>query len=298
MVVPFGRKRGTVMKNLHLTHLGIGAALLMLCACSPGERDANAGAGNAAAPVNGAEGQADRPEAPASPPKGDGKGVSMDRRDEALEFSYGWPAEAAAIAPLDAWLRSHAEDQYRKAMTEAKQGQDSAKKDSYPFRRYSFEQKWEKVADLPGVLVMESNGYSYTGGAHGMPFVTSLIWDREAGKRHGTGDVLDKVKLTSASRAAFCKELDRQRVEKRGQPVDPDAKDGIAEFNQCPAMGEQEILPISRKGKALDAIRVVIGPYVAGPYAEGSYEIDLPLTDAMLAAVKQPYRGWFSTGTP
>lgn len=272
-----------------------GMALLTLCACSPAQKDTAPATGNGAAP---AANTVDMPAAVPTPQRAGGQEVAIKRGDEALEFDYGWPGAAAAVGPLDAWLRAHAEDQYRKALAEAEEGRKAAKSDGYPFHRYSFAQQWESVADLPGVLVLESSGYSYTGGAHGMPFVTSLIWDRKAGKRLGTADVLDKVKLTAAARPAFCAELDRQRAEKRGAPVNPDAKDGIAEFNRCPIMAEQEILPISRHGKALDAIRVVIGPYVAGPYAEGSYEIDLPVTPPILGAVKQPYRGWFSTGTP
>ena len=36
------------------------------------------------------------------------------------------------------------------------------------------------------------------------------------------------------------------------------------------------------------------GPYVAGPYVEGHYELDFPMTPAMLEAVKPAYRSAFS----
>ncbi|OYW87530.1 MAG: hypothetical protein B7Z20_04895 [Sphingobium sp. 32-64-5] len=224
--------------------------------------------------------------------------AAIERKDEALDFKYDWPGPAAAIGPLDAWLRSHADTQYKKAHADADNGRTMARKDGYPFRQYSFAQSWDSVADLPGVLVLESSGYSYTGGAHGMPFTTSLIWDRKAGKRLATKDLVDTARLTASARDAFCAELNRQREEKRGEKVDPDAKDGIAEFNQCPVMAEQEVIPMSRGKRALDTLRVVIGPYVAGPYVEGSYKIDLPMTPAMIAAINPAYRGWFSTGTP
>lgn len=282
-----------------MKYLFAGAALLALAACSGEEKGAPVDAQG-----NGAQGNlamAD-PAAPAGNEAADRKAaaeaVVIQRKDEALEFKYDWPGAAAAIVPLDAWLRSHAETQYEKAHAEADNGRKMARKDGYPFRQYSFAQSWESIADLPSVLVLESNGYSYTGGAHGMPFTTSLIWDRRAARRMATKDLLDTARLTGSARDAFCAELNRQREEKRGERVDPNAGSGIAEFDQCPVMAEQEVIPMSRKGQALDTLRVVIGPYVAGPYAEGSYVIELPMTAAMVAAVNPAYRGWFSTGTP
>ena len=41
-------------------------------------------------------------------------------------------------------------------------------------------------------------------------------------------------------------------------------------------------------------IGILIGPYEAGPYAEGDYEVTLPATPEVLAAVKPPYRGVFA----
>ncbi len=268
--------------------------LLLLCACS-GENPTEAGKDRNSA-VDERAAAAVSPVWSAVPTKG--ADAAIVRQDAVLEFRYEFPGEAAAIAPLDTWLRAHADGQYRQAHKDAAAFKETADKEGFPFHKYSYDQKWEVVANLPAALVMESNGYSYTGGAHGMPFTTSLIWDRAAGQRLGTAAILDKGVLAKAAYDAFCNELDRQREEKRGEPVNPKADGGISDFNTCPMMGSQEIIPLSRKGRALDTIRVVIGPYVAGPYVEGSYEIELPVTTAMLAAVKPAYRGWFSTGTP
>jgi hypothetical protein len=38
---------------------------------------------------------------------------------------------------------------------------------------------------------------------------------------------------------------------------------------------------------------IVASPYVAGPYAEGEYEIELSVTPDLLAALKDEYRGDF-----
>jgi hypothetical protein len=39
---------------------------------------------------------------------------------------------------------------------------------------------------------------------------------------------------------------------------------------------------------------VWFGPYVAGAYAEGAYELDFPMTKAMLDTVKPAYKAAFS----
>jgi hypothetical protein len=53
----------------------------------------------------------------------------------------------------------------------------------------------------------------------------------------------------------------------------------------------------SAKGKAFDRIGVYYGPYVAGPYAEGDFEFTLPVSPAILAAVKPRYRAAFARGS-
>ena len=51
----------------------------------------------------------------------------------------------------------------------------------------------------------------------------------------------------------------------------------------------------SSNGKAFDRIGILVAPYEAGPYAEGDYEITLPVTDAVIAAVKPEYRPSFAS---
>lgn len=269
----------------------IAAVLLVLAACSGEEQDE---AGEREAVGNEI---AETRHAPAAKAVA-AERAGIERKDDVLSFGYGWPAAAASIKPLDAWLHAQAETQYRDAHEGAEEGRRLAEKGDYPFNGYEHHLGWRAVADTPAVLVMQGDGYSYTGGAHGLPFTVSLIWDRAAQRRLATAQVIDIARLSETARDAFCAELDRQREKKRGAPVDPAATGGIPEFNRCVGMKQQEILPLSRGGKALDAIRVVIGPYEAGPYAEGTYEIDLPMTPAMVEAVMPAYRGWFETGTP
>lgn len=268
-------------------------AFLLVAACSGGGGAGQGTAGNETGTVTDTEtatnmvanAAAGNPN-PATP----AKDIKIERKDAALEFEYEWPEEATAIAPLHGWLGRHAEDRYKEAHAAAAEGQKLSKEGEYPFRQYSYAQSWDDAADTPDVLVLEGEGYSYTGGAHGMPFYASLIWDKQAGKRRAIKDVLDISKLAAAAKAPFCKALDAQRAKKREGQTAP----GLPEFSQCPDMAEQEIILVSDSDRKIDGIKVIIGPYVAGPYAEGSYEIELPFTAVLRAAVKPAYGGWFA----
>jgi len=262
-------------------------ALMALGACR------EAPSGDAPAAAGNATNVAEAAPAPAPTPTGSATPVSLATKDDVLDFDYQWPAEAAAIPPLDQWLRAHAEGQRKKAAAMAARDSAEAKKETYPFHTHSFSQHWSVVADTPVLLVLEAEGYTFTGGAHGMPFIATLIWDKAAGKRLATADLIDRAALARAARTPFCAALDQQRAEKRGEPVDPKAESVIPEFVQCVDMAEQEIIPISEGGKTLDIIRTVILPYEAGPYAEGSYTIELPVNDRLLAAVKPAWRKAF-----
>ncbi|MEY3269487.1 MAG: hypothetical protein RL480_2247 [Pseudomonadota bacterium] len=50
------------------------------------------------------------------------------------------------------------------------------------------------------------------------------------------------------------------------------------------------IVPYAGLATAARQVRVLVGPYVAGPYAEGSYIITLPWPEAVQPFVKPQYR--------
>ena len=75
-----------------------------------------------------------------------------------------------------------------------------------------------------------------------------------------------------------------------GEPV---AEDSDAMFDQCPKIGELEVLVGSSNGRTFNRLTLYAGPYVAGPYAEGAYEVHLPVDAGVLAAVKPEYREAF-----
>lgn len=212
-----------------------------------------------------------------------------------LEFEYGWPAAAAAIPPLDQWLRANAESLRAKAEKNATEDKATAAKDGYPFHGHSYQEAFAVAADTPRALVLQSEGYVFTGGAHGMPIHTVIIWDKAAQKRLPTSALIDVAAFKRLANDRFCAALDGEREKRRGAPVEPAGPDGISSFTECVDLAKQTLLPISTGGTGLDTLRVVIGPYEAGPYAEGTYVIELPFDARLMAAVKPGWKDAFTT---
>lgn len=270
--------------------LGLAASLL-LAGCGGGEK-AEAPANTAAPAANAVNDAAPEPAANSVP--ADNKAISYEK--DKVEFRYGWPPQAAAIPELDAWLTGNGERLKKQTLDGGRAEQRSAKTNGYPFNGYSYSEDWHSVADLSALLILQSDGYAFSGGAHGMPIVTTLFWDKATKKRLATGAIFDMPVLVAAIRDRFCKALDAERSKRRGEPVDSNDPDQLSEFVQCVDPAKQTILPVSSDGKALDTLRIVIMPYEAGPYAEGIYELDLPVDAAILKAVKPAYKASFSAG--
>lgn len=223
-------------------------------------------------------------------------GQSITAAEDGLEFSYLWPSQAVAIPELDAWLRSNGAKLRARFLKQALEDKAAAARDGWTFNDYSYQEEYRVVADTPDILVLLSDGYVYTGGAHGMPVNTAIIWDRKRRQRLAIADMIALSRLSAVGGERFCTELDRQREEKRGEPVRQGDPDQLDDFTRCVDMTKQLILPVSGQGNALDGIRVLIGPYEAGPYAEGTYVIDLPMDESLMTAVKPAYRDAFATG--
>ena len=130
------------------------------------------------------------------------------------------------------------------------------------------------------------------GGAHPNPWQEGLVWDKRTGTRHrGTDFFLSPAALSAAIRVPFCAALNKQRAEKRGEPVNPKSKD---QFDECIDPAKQTVILGSADKAHFTRIGILVDPYAAGPYAEGNYEVTLPVTAAVLKAVKPLYRRAFA----
>jgi Deacetylase PdaC/Protein of unknown function (DUF3298) len=209
-----------------------------------------------------------------------------------FDLAYTYPAPAAAISGVKAYLDADIDKQRSALAVSAKQGQAEAKQNGFEFRPYHRGADWQVVADMPGWLSLSANLDSYEGGAHPSHWFDALLWDKQAGKRREAADLfMSKQALSKAIRADFCRLLNKQRSEKRGEPVKAGG-DGM--FNECIDPVDQVVILGSSDKVAFNRIGILVAPYEAGPYAEGDYEVTLPVTPAVLAAVRPEYRSSFA----
>ncbi|HKT86598.1 MAG TPA: DUF4163 domain-containing protein [Novosphingobium sp.] len=275
------------------------AAVLLAGGCSGGQGDSPGGkaTGSAAAAIaayDAGEGvpEPNGTEAVAEDSPSGGRRVKDS--GDLYEFGYAYPDAAGAIPGLKALLDGKL-DQARKSLAaESRDDERDAKKGGFPYRPHSSDTTWKAVTVLPGWLSLSSEVYVYTGGAHGMSAFDSLLWDRKAGTAREPVDLFTSAAaLRNPIQRPFCDALDREREKRRGEPVRHGADDM---FSDCINPLESTLILGSSNRRTFDRLGILIAPYAAGPYAEGSYEITLPVTAEVLEAVKPEYRSSFSVG--
>lgn len=206
-----------------------------------------------------------------------------------LHFRYGWPAAAEQAPGLRAALRRELAAARRWALDHAVEGRRTARRNGFAYVQQDYDQVWEIAGSSAQLLSLTSGTFALTGGAHGNMSDAALLWDRAGDRAVEARAVLGTGLPGMAPR--FCAELDRQRAEQRGAAVMPDPEDP---FTRCPPLAEQVIAPADTDGNGrFDTLRVLLPPYVAGPYVEGDYAIDVPFDPADLAAVPDRYRPAF-----
>lgn len=259
------------------------ASLILVAACGKEEP--------APAPTASDAAVATAPASEAAPPA---EAVSIKTQNPRYSFSYAYPAAAAGIPALKAQLDNEMAKARAELASIAKEGESAAKAEDFEFNPFDQSTKWTVVTDLPGWLSLKRDYYEFTGGAHGNYGTGALLWDKAAGQAR---DVLtlfvSKAAFDAALRPAFCNALDKQRAERRGAPVDRTSGDS---FDDCLAPSDVTVLLGSSNKQQFNRIGLIADPYAAGPYAEGSYEVTLPVTPALLKAVKPEYRAAFAAG--
>lgn len=253
-------------------------AALLVAGCG------RAAPGNTADPAQAAP----QPAAPAAAP------VAVEEKTDLLEFHYGWPAVVSAIPALADSLRKRALDHKAELLKTAASDKAERAKSNYPFNAYESSIQYEAAGATTRLLSLSADWFDFTGGAHPNHGTKALLWDKTAAKEVKFADLLSggQAQLSSLYAKAYCDALQAQRAKKReGEPVgDPD--DG---FNKCPGFDELSIIPkAAAAGAPFGTLWFHADPYVAGPYVEGDYDVELPVNAALVAALKPEDRASFA----
>lgn len=276
-------------------HRSRSVALCLLAAACGTSGGAGAGAPSGAASSAVTAPPAEPPAAPAPPdaPRviaGAARSVAVS--NDLFAFNYAYPAAAGSLPDVRLLLDADLAKTRAALAGEAAAGAATAKKDGFPYHAYETQVAWKVVTDLPDWLSLSAEVYTYSGGAHGMSSFETLLWDKRAGTRHAPIDLfVSRAALRAAVKAPFCAALDRERAKRRaGVPIG----DAVPEFSRCIDPLDATLILGSSDRRAFTRIGLLIEPYSAGPYVEGTYEVTLPVTPAVLRAVKPKYAAAFA----
>lgn len=207
-------------------------------------------------------------------------------------FEYSWPKEAGDIEELAAWLDARLERARQELANDARRGREQARDNGFPFNQYSSGTAWEVVADLPRWLSLSAELYTYQGGAHPNYGFDAVLWDKqESVALEPIAMFTSKEALDAVLGDRLCEELNAERESRRGTPIEPGSQDA---FDACVKPDETNLLLGSTGGEKFDRIGIQIAPYIAGAYAEGSYEFDFDMDEELLAIVRPEYRETFA----
>lgn len=204
----------------------------------------------------------------------------INQSTPAISWRWRMAPEAATQPALLAALRTEALKVAATAKDEASRDAADATKSGFPFRRYESISDWSLAADTPRLLALAGESYVFTGGAHGNTGYTARIWDKTAQKPVPFSALFsDWDKARALIEPAYCAALVTEQKARGGNPV-----------NNCPKLSDQPIVPWAGLATRATQLRVLLGPYTAGSYAEGSYLITLPWPDGIKPLVKPAYR--------
>lgn len=266
------------------------AVLLAASSCTGGKDDSAPAEAAATASAVLPEASGEPSETPTEMPAEAGR--SVEASNDLYEFSFSYPDAAGAIPKLKDLFDTRIYQEREKLASSSSDDRKAAKKEGFPFHQHSYGAKWQVVTDLPGWLSLSAELYSFSGGAHGMSNFDSLLWDRRAETMRKPRDLFSSTDaLRKAIREPFCDALDKERESRRGEPVQ---RDSGQIFTECIDPVAQTLIFGSSNHETFDRIGILVAPYEAGPYAEGTYEVTLPVTGKVMATLKPQYRNSFS----
>lgn len=228
--------------------------------------------------------------APVQPRAPAAKAFAFEEENDLIEFHFGWPSEAAAVPQLVERIQKEMEKAKARLIAGAKEDKAFRDKEKLAFHGHMSSTSYETAGQSDRLLSLSVDAGSYTGGAHGNAGQDALLWDRQAATEISDTDLF--VEASNRDRLLtqrWCDALNKAREEKRGEAVG-----GEGMFDDCPGLDDIAIIPTDRdKNGKFERLRLVASPYVAGPWAEGSYEIDLAITPDLIAALKDEFRASF-----
>lgn len=200
-------------------------------------------------------------------------------RTPALEWRWRAPPEAALEPALFEQLVRDRDA----ARAEAAAAGERDRRELGLNRPHALQQLWTAPFADDRLIVLVAETYAYTGGAHGNTGHAVRLWDRKAGREIKLADM-----FTSWERAAgpvqdaACAALRAEKAQRFGTEPLPAGW-------TCPPLKDAVLVPAGRLAPGT-FLRAIYSPYVAGSYAEGTYDIRFEWPDGARALARPEWR--------
>ena len=132
------------------------------------------------------------------------------------------------------------------------------------------------AAETPKLFSLKRTSFDYSGGAHPNTLTSGILWDKALKRQIGLADLFRKGADLTALDQALCSAVN---TAKRARVPDGASITFDSKPFACPRVASTPFVltPGDVPGKAA-GLTFLIGPYQAGSYAEGGYEIAIPVT--------------------
>lgn len=212
-------------------------------------------------------------------------GPAQSRHAGDVDFRLSYPPAFAAVPGLAAWL-----DHYGTRLRAQRQREAVAMQQRMAagFIPYRVDGRWATVAALPRFLSLSADILENQGGVHDNERYIGIVWDRQTHTaRAPLSFFVSPAAFGASIRVAFCRNLAQQR---RGG----DQAFGEAGTQPCPAPEQQTLILGSSDHSRFDRIGILM-EHLPQPGDDRSYEVTLPVTAAVMAAVRPEWRSYFAT---
>jgi len=191
-------------------------------------------------------------------------GYDRHERTALLDFHYSWPAEAEAIPALRAELRRRMAIAYADALANARESRDSAAGAHVPFYREQYDKVWSVEARNARFLSLTADNRTDQNGAHPNRDFDALVWDRTRLQARSAAALLGPAVLARLQ-PIYCSHLQSTVAARGGEPS-----------ARCPPLAERVLSFLDQDGNGrFETLHVLVPPYVAASYADGSFVVDV-----------------------
>jgi hypothetical protein len=221
----------------------------------------------------------------------DARPISFASKTKYADIEFSYSTEAAAVPALVRKFRADLAKERSSALSCGKQESTIRIQTGGQAIACSSMTKYTTSGQTARLLSLAKSYYAFTGGAHGNGGTTPLLWDRSLGKEIKFASLFrTPIAYGPPVRAAYCRALGAERRKRRGPDYQPNSM--VPEFDACPKFSDLSLIPSG--SPHFRQLHIIAAPYTAGPYSEGEYDIVLPVTPDLLAALKPEYRASFA----